>query len=106
MEPGTSRSVARKSDHQTTEAVHLSTYRPLRSKTILVTGHGRPSGYYMSMLPYIVDNRLVDGGEFPSLTLQSPFTSVDRRATLWLEGLCELKNPMPSSGMKMRPGGL
>jgi hypothetical protein len=83
-------------------------------KAIPVTGRGGPYGCKTSKLPHFLHNRLIDGGEVASLTCRPPFTHppgrllvlisvtgrVDPRATVRLDGLGQLKNPMTSSGMK------
>jgi hypothetical protein len=43
-------------------------------KAISVTGRGSPWGCETSRLPHFLDNRLIDGGEFVSLTRRPPFT--------------------------------
>jgi hypothetical protein len=47
---------------------------PIKGKTITVAGHGDPYGCETSRLPYFLENRLTDGGEFVSLTRWPPFT--------------------------------
>jgi hypothetical protein len=43
-------------------------------KAIPIAGRGGPQGCEMSRLPYILDNRLTDGGRAVSLTLRPHFT--------------------------------
>jgi hypothetical protein len=64
-------------------------------KAIPVIGCGSPEGCETSKLPHFLDNQLTNGGEAVSLTCRPPFTP---RATVWLERLGQLKNPMTSSG--------
>jgi hypothetical protein len=66
----------------------------------------------MSRLPRFLDSRFVDSGEVVSLTRRSPFTlrkirgthfckNLSRhRATVRLEGLGQVKNPLTSSGIE------
>jgi hypothetical protein len=60
----------------------------------------------MSRLPYLLDNRLTDGGKVVSLTRRPRFTPrkfprFDLRAIVPIEGLDKLnKNPMILSGFE------
>jgi hypothetical protein len=61
--------------------VHHYIFRQIRSKHVAikgkpipVTGREGPQGCEMSRLPYILDNRLTDGGEVVSLIRQPHFT--------------------------------
>jgi hypothetical protein len=44
-----------------------------KGKAIPVTGRGGPQVCDTSKLPHFLDNRLIDGGEFVSLTRRPPF---------------------------------
>jgi hypothetical protein len=74
----------------------------------------RPIGLWGVEVPtFSLESRLTDGGKVVSLTRRPPFTPtgrflvlisvrgwVDPRAIVQLEGLCQLKNPVISSGIE------
>jgi hypothetical protein len=86
----------------------------VKGKAIPVTGRGGPQGCKTSGIPHFLENRPTDGGEVVSLMHRSPFTRflvlfpvrgwVNPRATVWLEGLGQLKNPMTSWGCRTHTG--
>jgi hypothetical protein len=45
-----------------------------KGNAIPVTGRGGPYGCERSRLPYLLDNRLTDGGKVVGLTRRAPFT--------------------------------
>jgi hypothetical protein len=75
-------------------------------KAIPVTDRGGPYGCETLRLPHFLDSRLTNAGEVNSLKRQPAFTQgkllvfnsvrewIDWGATVWLEGLCQMKNPM------------
>jgi hypothetical protein len=83
-----------------------------KGKAIPVICHGGPLGCEVLRFPHFIDNRLTDGSETVNLRCQPPFNPrrflvpisvrcwVNPRATVWLEGLGQLRNPMTSSGIK------
>jgi hypothetical protein len=77
------------------------------SKATPATGRGGPQGCETSRFPHFLDNRLTDGGKVVSLTRRPPLTPPKYSwysflleaestpgATVRLEGLGQLKNPM------------
>jgi hypothetical protein len=50
----------------------------INCKALSVRGRGSPEGCETSMLRYILENRLIDGGEVVSLTHQPHFTPPGR----------------------------
>lgn len=74
-------------------------------KAVHVEGRGSPEDRETSRFPYIVDKRLTYGGEVVSLTHRLPTTprkisDTHTSATVRLEGLGQLKDPMTSSRIK------
>jgi hypothetical protein len=61
-----------------------------KGKAIPVIGHGGPHACATSRLPYFLDNRLTDGGEFVSLTRRPPFTPQEDS---WFSFLLEAESP-------------
>jgi hypothetical protein len=84
-----------------------------KKKGIPVIGRGGPQGCVTLRLPHFLDNRLTDSGEVVSLMRRPPFAPgrflalicvrswVDPGATVRLERLGQLKNPMTSSRIKL-----
>jgi hypothetical protein len=94
------------------QVFHATSTNFAKCKVIPVMGCGGPKGCETLRLPHFLDNRLTDGGEVVSLHASRPLPPgrflvlisvrgwVDPRATVQLEGLGQLKNPMTSSGIK------
>jgi hypothetical protein len=96
------------SNYQNTGSLYLQYGKKEKDKAISITVRGGPLGCETSRFSHFLDNRLTDGGEVACLARRSPFTprkipgtgGVDPGATVRLDGLGQLKNPVISYGIE------